>query len=215
MSGRAAQSQSLSLAELHKLCSNQNWEITSNALMRKGWKYYDSKKGDSFHYSTISLSYEKSIYNDKAQGWFQIYAYDDFVQKISYNFGSQNTFLKIRESLSANGYKKTDSDILNNEVRTTYANANFEITLASAQQERDEEYNNSHFEWYYVTLTRKRSVYDSKNGAKTDYWYGSSTIRAQYKGRNTPLSTGSNMARSGTMTSTATSRWWPTTTRAH
>ena len=63
-----AYSQNLSLNELFALCNKPNWDEVNEYMLKKGWEYHESSKGDDTHYNTITWSYEKEYYKDKAKG---------------------------------------------------------------------------------------------------------------------------------------------------
>ena len=55
----SASAQNLTLSELQILCKLSNWETGAQTLSRKGWEYHDSKRGDTYEYSTITYAYDK------------------------------------------------------------------------------------------------------------------------------------------------------------
>ena len=69
-------SQHLSLNELFTLCNKSDWDLVNEYMLKKGWEYDKSSKGDDSHYSTITWSLNKEDYGDKAQGWFYLYTYE-------------------------------------------------------------------------------------------------------------------------------------------
>ncbi len=172
------QAQSLTLLDLQNLCKKQSWEAVDNYLSRKGWKYHDSKQGSSSQYSTITYSYNKNSWDDRAEGWFSVYAYNNEVHKISYSCGLTNTYNSIKGSLASNGYKKTNSEILNQRIQTTHENSLYKIEISTEQAENDDY--DTHYDWYYFYVIRKNGVYDSENGPVTNYWFDGVTIREEY-----------------------------------
>ena len=73
--------QTLTLGELQTLCKLSDWETGSNTLTRKGWEYHNSKRGDTYEYSTISYAYGKDAwYDDRATAWFRFYTYNGRVE---------------------------------------------------------------------------------------------------------------------------------------
>ena len=87
-----AHSQNLSLNELFTLCNKPNWDEVNEYMLKKGWEYHESSKGDDSHYNTITWSYEKEYYGDKAKGWFYLYTYEGYPNKISYSFFNKIIF---------------------------------------------------------------------------------------------------------------------------
>ena len=82
--------QKLTITDLTNLCNKKNWEDVNQTLLTKGWVYYDSEKGSTYKYNTITWSFNKDYYNDKAQGWFYLYTYEGFPNKISYTVFNKN-----------------------------------------------------------------------------------------------------------------------------
>ena len=92
--------QRLSLLDLTNLCNKKNWEDVNQTLLSKNWTYYDSEKGSTYKYNTITWSFNKDHYNDKAQGWFYLYTYDGFPNKISYTVLNKESYSLIQNSIS-------------------------------------------------------------------------------------------------------------------
>lgn len=174
----SANAQTLSLAELQTLCKLSNWETGANTLTRKGWEYHDSKRGDTFEYSTITYAHSKDDwFEDRAAAWFYFYTYDNHVERISYQ-PTDNAFKAIKASLSANGYKQTDSEIHDNYITSTYTSPSFILEINTTTQERA--YGGGKKVSYLLTLTRKGGIYDDDNGEKVVYYYGTSNIKERY-----------------------------------
>ena len=68
--------------------------------MNKGWEYYESEKGSSTRYNTITWSFNKS-YGDRAEAWFYIYTYEGFPNKIAYSVFNKPAYSKIQNSLNS------------------------------------------------------------------------------------------------------------------
>ncbi len=109
-------SQQLTLNDLENICNKSNWENVNQFLMNKNWEYYESEKGNSEKYSTITWSYEKS-YDDKASAWFYLYTYEGYPNKISYSVFNQPSYSVIQKSLNSKGYKLENSEIEDNECK--------------------------------------------------------------------------------------------------
>ncbi len=128
----SAASQSLTLAELQNLCKLANWQNGNDLLTRKGWEFHGSSKGDYDHYSTIEFAYSKSGWNgDYASAWLTFYIDGSQVEKVWYQ-APKNTFNIIKNSLAANGYKRTDSEIKNGDISTFYTNKSFDLKLTNS-----------------------------------------------------------------------------------
>lgn len=171
--------QRLSLNDLENVCNKSNWESVNQFLMNKNWEFYESEKGNSEKYSTITWSFEKT-YGDKASAWFYLYTYEGFPNKISYSVFNKPSYTAIQNSLSSKGYKLQNSEIEDNEIVSTYANSKFILKITTEKREKD---SYSSFDEsitaYRFLLIKKSSVYDPDNGNKIDYYYGS-TKKAEY-----------------------------------
>jgi antitoxin component YwqK of YwqJK toxin-antitoxin module len=170
--------QKLSLTDLSTLCNKKNWQDVNQFMLVKGWTYYDSKKGDSDNYNTITWSYNKEDYSDKAQAWFYLYTFDEYPNKISYSIFNKTSYLLIQNSLTANGFKVVSSEIEDEKVISTYANSGYKLIITNAKR-NDNDWSDRSFVSYNVTLIKKAGIYDDANGKKTDY-YNDGTIKSEY-----------------------------------
>lgn len=171
--------QRLTLNDIENICKKSNWESVNQFLMNKNWEYYESEKGNSEKYSTITWSYEKT-YGDKASAWFYLYTYEGFPNKLSYSVFNKPSYSAIQNSLSSKGYKLQNSEIENNELISTYTNSKFILKITTEKREID---SYSSFDKsitaYRFLLIKKSSIYDLDNGKKVDYYYGN-TKQAEY-----------------------------------
>ncbi|MBO7595542.1 MAG: hypothetical protein J6T70_00645 [Bacteroidales bacterium] len=128
----SATAQTLTLAELQNLCKLSNWQTGNDILTRKGWEFYGSDKGDASHYASISFAYDISDWNgDYASGWARLYIDDDgHVARVYYN-GPNAAMNTIKNSLTANGYKRINSEIDDGNIITIYANNSFELKFTT------------------------------------------------------------------------------------
>ncbi|NRT12470.1 toxin-antitoxin system YwqK family antitoxin [Flavobacterium sp. 14A] len=174
----ALSAQKLSLNDLSNLCSKKTWQDVNQYMLVKGWTYYDSTKGDTDNYSTITWSYNKESYSNKAQAWFYIYTFDDYPNKISYNVFNKASYLLIQNSLVTNGFKIVDSEIQDEMVITTYANASYRLIITNSKTTEDK-WSTSSVTSYNITLIKKLGIYDNANGKKVDY-YDDGTVKSEY-----------------------------------
>lgn len=174
------QAQKLSLNDLENICQKKNWESVNQFLMNKGWEYYESSKGDSESYNTITWSYNKS-YDDKASAWFYLYTYEGFPNKVKYSVFNKPSYSAIQKSLSSKGYKLKDSEIEDNELISNYASSKFLLTISTEKREKD---SYSSFDKsitaYGFTLIKKSSAYDPSNGLKKLYFDNSQQVEIIY-----------------------------------
>lgn len=97
---QGAYTQKLTLTDLTNLCNKKNWEDVNQILLSKNWSFYDSEKGSTLKYNTITWSFNKDYYSDKAQAWFYLFTYDGLPNKISYSVFNKESYTLIQNSLS-------------------------------------------------------------------------------------------------------------------
>lgn len=170
--------QKLTLTDLTNLCNKQNWENVNLNLVSKGWTYYDSEKGNSNQYNTITWSFNKELYSDKANAWFYLFTYDGQPNKISYSVFNKESYTIIQNSISTGGYKLIGSEIENNEVISTYSNPNY-ILKISTEKRTDDDWTDRSITAYNFTLIKKSGVYDVDNGKKREY-FDDGTLKFEY-----------------------------------
>ena len=170
--------QKLTLTDLTTLCSKKNWEEVNQILLTKNWTYYESEKGNTYKYNTITWSFNKDYYSDKAQGWFYLYTYEGFPNKISYSVFNKESYLLIQNSISSAGFKLIKSDIEDNQVVSTYGNASYTLKITTEKRKSDDYYDRSTTA-YSIMLIKKAGIYDPDNGKKTDYYFGD-VVKAEY-----------------------------------
>lgn len=164
--------QKLTLNDIENICNKANWENVNQFLMNKNWEYYESEKGNSDKYSTITWSYNKS-YDDKSEAWFYLYTYEGYPNKISYSVFNKPSYVAIQKSLNSKGYKLDKSEIEDNELISTYSNRKFILKITTEKRDKSKSsYYDESLTAYRFLLIKKSSVYDPDNGKKTDYYYG-------------------------------------------
>lgn len=176
-----ANAQNISILDLFQIVNKNNWESVNTLLTNKGWEYYDSKAGDDDNYNTVTWTYEKNSYNDKAQGWFKLYTYTGFPNKASFQFRNKSSYNSLKNSLSGGGFKYVDTDIKDDEVISKYTNPYFIVFLSYIQMKENEESyndNNTHTS-YLITVIKKAGVYDDDNGLKKTY-HSNGSIESEY-----------------------------------
>lgn len=172
--------QKLTLTDLTNLCSKKNWEDVNQTLLTKKWTYYDSEKGNTYKYNTITWSFNKDYYSDKAEAWFYLYTYEGFPNKISYSVFNKESYSIIQNSISSAGFKLINSEIENNEIISTYANSKYTLKISTEKRDKSENsWENRSITAYNITLIKKAGIYDPDNGKKTDYYYGD-VVKAEY-----------------------------------
>jgi antitoxin component YwqK of YwqJK toxin-antitoxin module len=169
------------LTELTTLCSKKNWEDVNQSLLSKKWTYYDSEKGSTYKYNTITWSFNKDYYSEKAQAWFYLYTYEGYPNKISYSVFNKESYSIIQNSIASAGFKLVNSEIEDNEIISIYANANYTLSVSTEKRDKSDDYawESKSLTAYNFTLIKKAGIYDPDNGKKTDYYYDG-TVKAEY-----------------------------------
>lgn len=169
--------QRLTLSELHTFASNKNWESTNKNLISQGWEYFESTENDSIGYNEIVWSYKRNDYTEKASGWFHVYNFEGFPNKIMYRFRVKDYYTLLIKNLVTAGYKQTNEKIMTDRVIAYYENPSYFLQISynkeggSDADEDDYSYysNNKTYTVYEVSLFKKGGFYDPNNGFKTDY----------------------------------------------
>ena len=178
--------QRLTLTDLTNLCNKQNWEDVNQILLTKNWTFYDSEKGSTLKYNTITWSFNKEEYSDKANAWFNLYTFEDFPNKIVYSVFNKESYSLLENSLSSNGFKLSNSEIEDNQVISTYSNQSYTLKISTAKT-NDSDYSSRSITSYSITLIKKSGIYDPDNGNKSDYFDNGYSIKAEYNLKNGEL----------------------------
>lgn len=176
-------SQNLSLVDLEKICSKKNWESVNEYLNKRGWEYYESKKGETYEYDVIVWSHNRSRYNDEAEAWFNLFTYQNKPSKLNYYFFNKPSYNQIQKSIKYNNYSLIDSEIRDNEIISKYSNSNYILTITTEKTKSDYE---ASITTYYIKLIEKSSVYDPSNGIKVEE--GEDETKIEYTLKNGILS---------------------------
>lgn len=174
----AVQAQKLTIQELMTLCGQPNWDNVNQMVVGRGWAYYESKKGDKEGYSTITWSYNKEDYSEKASGWLYCYATDDRPAMITLNIFDRGDYSSIQMGIQPAGFKLSSNKIEDDKVISTYSSDRFLLMVEVEKRPRsDEEY--ASVSAYTFSIVRKSGVYDPNNGPKKSY-YDNGTIQSEY-----------------------------------
>ena len=175
-------SQNITISDLELFVSKNNWAEVNQSLMKKGWEYSDSKKGELNNYSMISWSLNRDQYSNAATGWIYLYAFEQIPSKINYSFASKNIYLRLHESLNTKGYHLINSDIKENNIVTVYKNNKYilKINSETVQSKDDYGYNETSQISYSVILIKIGGKFDNFNGERTVYWENSNQVKIIY-----------------------------------
>lgn len=179
--------QELSISDLQNICNKSSWEQVNQYLENKGWEYYDSEKGDSYEYNTITWSYNRS-YGDVAQAWFYLFTYDSSPSKILYIVFDKSAYSLVKNGLNSRKYKLMESDIEDDHITSNYANSEFILQIVTGNRKsNDNEFASETVTAYDFLLIKKSGIYDPENGEKILYWEGSYQKKIEYSLKNGEL----------------------------
>lgn len=179
------EAQDITIKDLINICGKDRWEDVNSFLVNKGWEFYDSRAGSSERYNTITWSYNKSQYDDKATGWFYLYAYDSYPSKIEYTVFNKEDYNRIISNLASTGFTVINSQINDGSILSKYSNSSYILDIVTLQRERSD-YDDSKIIEYEFTLLEKGGVYDKDNGNKKEFW-DNGNLMTEYSLKNGKL----------------------------
>ncbi|SFT36322.1 Antitoxin component YwqK of the YwqJK toxin-antitoxin module [Lishizhenia tianjinensis] len=172
--------QTLTLKDLQYVCSQSDWTKVNNYLTDKGWEYYESEKGSSDRYNTITWTFNRG-YGGKASGWFHLYTFDGLSNKVLYSVFNQTSYNKVHNQINSLGYKLNESVIEDNEIISTYKNSRYFLELTTEKRESSSSYyDDGGVTAYNFELILKSGVYDPDNGKKYEYYWDGKTLKLEY-----------------------------------
>lgn len=151
--------QNLTITDLTNVLGKKNVETLDQYMSGKGWTYYNSERENSME-QNITWSYGKNRYSDEAKGWLVVYLYDGNPATIVYNFFNEKSYNTIKNSLSSNGFKTYNSEILDGGTSLYYKNASYYVQINTSKRDYSTQ--------YVVRVLKKGCHYDSENGKKTE-----------------------------------------------
>lgn len=162
-------SQNLTITDLTTLCNKKNWEGVNQNLTAKGWNFFESKRGDSFEYNTITWSFKKDNYSEKAQGWLYLYTLENVPNKIVYSFFNKTSYLLFKNSISPAGFKLIDNKIEDNEIISTYSNSLFQLNISTKKITENDFLDSSKTGYTVIVSKKNTSNQTEKNNLKYEY----------------------------------------------
>ncbi len=167
-------SQNITLNDLFSFCNKANWDEVNEIILKKGWEYHESAKGDDTHYNTITWSFKKERYGEKAQGWFKLFTYEGLPNKVSLSFFNKPAYNQIKNAVTASGMKSMGNEIDDNKITANYANDKFIVTIQTAKRENESENDygmsqSNSLTAYNIIVVKKEGVFDNDNGLKKSY----------------------------------------------
>lgn len=178
--------QKMNLNDLMNICNQSSWESVNQIMISKNWVFYESTKGDKENYNTITWSYEKSTYDDKAQAWLFLYTYEKKPEKLKFIVFNAETYKSLQTSLNSYGFKLIDSKIDNDFIVSNYSNNKFTLLVSTSKREDNESVVSSSHTVYNFTLLKRNSIYDTENGKKMEY-YENGNIESEFSLSNGKL----------------------------
>ncbi len=149
--------QELLLDELIKLHNTDFIEI-NDYLIKNGWKFSHSNKGNENEYDIVSWAYDKQPASI-AKGWVILYSSNEEKENIlHYQNSSNDTYRKIKDKISAYKMKIIDSGIENNKIYSVHAGTNYIVILSmeSREEMQSVEYVENSI---YLTSIMKKETY--------------------------------------------------------
>ncbi|MDR0606692.1 MAG: hypothetical protein LBG80_20675 [Bacteroidales bacterium] len=126
-----------SLSDLLLLQKN-SLTYAEDFLSRREWKLdKTSVDNDSYlngllpvNYNTITWSYKKNTWNNKAEAWFYLYQYEQLGNLISYQMSKNDVFVQIKTELQkSKTYKLISTEVIEDGIETHYKSDKLEIIL--------------------------------------------------------------------------------------
>lgn len=116
--------QNLTLNDLMILCSKKNWEEVHQILITKKWRFTKTETDRNF--KDIVWEYNTSLTTKKDEdAYLRLYLYNEEIYAISLQTDNN---LILNSTITA-GFKFIDSEIKDNRLESTYANANFDLYI--------------------------------------------------------------------------------------
>lgn len=150
--------QDLTLSELITLQS-KDLDYVNNYLTKKKWDFNSSSVdtiAEYNKYTTVSWSYNKSDWGNKAQAWFYFYQQTGYENGIGYHTGKTN-FNKIKNLVLNSGFKLVNTTALNEEIKSKYRNNKLEIVFTTSKYD-NEEYSSSNDIAYFISMFNFKEI---------------------------------------------------------
>jgi uncharacterized protein (TIGR02145 family) len=123
-----SQAQNLSIGDMQSIYKLPNWEAVDTYLNSKGWRFEGSEE-QSDDYGIIKWAYKKNEINNTAIGWFVLYLDGIKFKALEYGLSSADRHNFEKNSVVNYGFKLESSVVQNDELKTVYKNANFNLTF--------------------------------------------------------------------------------------
>lgn len=162
-------SQNLNLTELCGVCNKSNWDQVNEFMLNKSWEYYSSAKESESQYGTITWTYNKERYSDKALGWCYLYTYNNIPSKIEYSFSNKSSYNTIKSGITNLGLRVIDNSIEDGKIVTKYGGGDYIVTITAEQREKEDDFGANSITAYSIVVIKKGSVFDTGNGLKKRY----------------------------------------------
>lgn len=132
-----------------KYLLEHDMESSDVYLTKKGFQYFEAKKGVNGECDEMTWAFERNSYNNKASAFILKYCNEDFGY-IWYQLSNQPTFNEIKEYCKSIGFNliKTEFNKFN-DLCSTFENSKYSIKFCSGMDEK------SNLNSYFITLRLK------------------------------------------------------------
>jgi antitoxin component YwqK of YwqJK toxin-antitoxin module len=132
-----AQAQNLTFYDLKLILNKNEWALVNDFLLNKGWTYNGSSEEDDKHFATITWSYGKSTYSDKAKGWVYLSCSNNTPVNVSYQFHNTSIYNSIKSSIASLGMKRINSKVEEGYLAVEYSNKTHTAILKTGTSENE------------------------------------------------------------------------------
>src|SRR5688572_7626301 len=129
--------QNLTYKDLTTILSKPDWDKVNDYLMLKGWKYHESSSETTDKYGTITWSYGKSSYDDKALGWVYLGILNDKPARVRFQFHVKPIYTSIKSAFITAGLKQASSTVHDDGLEVFYTGNTYYGYLITTTSEND------------------------------------------------------------------------------
>ncbi len=166
-------SQYLTIGQLQYLLNLKSVKAVDSYLTKRGWdfmksKVYEDLKVLTWAYDpTVDYYYDYSNNSEpKAYAWLQVFSHNNKPGLLIYQFFSKPKYLQFKRSLSNYGYKFLKQEFSGDTTYYHYSSKNFILKIGYLVEFNYDSPFHSKSYRIIVTMIKKRSFFDLKNGEK-------------------------------------------------
>ena len=166
-------SQYLTIGQLQYLLNLKSVKAVDSYLTKRGWDFMKSKDYEDLKVLTWAYDPTVDYYYDysnnsepKAYAWLQVFSYNNKPGLLIYQFFNKPKYLQFKRSLSNYGYKFLKQEFSGDTTYYHYSSKNFNLKIAYfVEFDYDSPFHSKSYR-IIVTMIKKRSFFDLKNGEK-------------------------------------------------